>query len=908
MTTTGTYADYYDELASAASGVGSFDWQQKRALCKMLMSKYLQGSDTLVGWNFEENDGPEPFDAFTYDGRSLVLFRFDTDALDRDAEEDVNLRALTYSMLEPLRIFGEHARGFSGELSNEAVTRAIVAKFVASYPCSAVERISVVLISMAPGFSRPSLTVWVDSELSVDLHYVGLDSLWKVEPSLPPVPSLEDIDIPKQKPEVEIEIVDDSDPDSGIDDLSAPVSKQKVDSTPGSDANHEADAEPVTVEGPEFKPAPEAGVVRQPDVEPESVAEQEPGCPPTGETDESAPVGLKGAEDFRHRLILEAKNEGYGKYRLLDILKDRLCEVDKFDDISDARCPERKVKNSLCAVDAWCFDETNDVLTLFYFDYHDTTVPGSFGKTDAERMLSKVRNFFRYSADGSLDEEVLDWNTEEGALAFTIADRFADATEELPAYSRVEFWLLTTERKTKNLALPDGTVAGIDYRVTVIDYNDFYEFDKSTCELEINFNRTEFGGRPLRMLPAVTDRTTGYSAYVGVIPGKTLANLYKEYGQRILSSNVRAFLNTTIKVNKGIQQTIKKEPKRFFAFNNGICVVCSGIKTELRNGVTLMNEATDFQIVNGGQTTASLHYAAMQKNFPLDDVQVPMKLTVIPMEVINCGRQEFVLDIAKYANSQTAVTQSDLGSNTNFQVRFQKWGFSGNCTYQNKGGVCYWYYERTRGEFKIAQNREISTKKFEARFPNRFTKIELAKWLMSWEGAPHTVSLGAQKCFTAFSKEVDAKEALDPELTFCTPAFFKQAVAKGILFRAVDKLVLNADWYKRERSYKANIVTYTIALFAHTIRQKMGSDMDLDWQKIWDRQCIDDALLPLLDALAQQARANFDREDRSVHDVGEWVKKEKCWELLREQGADFGNAQETVRALCKKADPSFSLR
>ncbi len=175
-------------------------------------------------------------------------------------------------------------------------------------------------------------------------------------------------------------------------------------------------------------------------------------------------------------------------------MKDRLCEVDKFDDISDARCPDRRVKNSLCAVDAWSFDETNDVLTLFYLDYHDQLEVGSFGKADAERMLSKVRNFFRYSAEGSLDEEVLDANTEEGALAFMISDRFVSASVEFPAYSRVEFWLLTTERKTKNLSLPDGNVAGVEYRVTILDYNDFYEFDKTTGELEIDFTRTEFGG------------------------------------------------------------------------------------------------------------------------------------------------------------------------------------------------------------------------------------------------------------------------------------------------------------------------------------------------------------------------------------------------------------------------------
>ncbi len=284
-----------------------------------------------------------------------------------------------------------------------------------------------------------------------------------------------------------------------------------------------------------------------------------------------------------------------------------------------------------------------------------------------------------------------------------------------------------------------------------------------------------------------------------------------------------------------------------------------------------------------------------------------MKLTVIPMEVINCGRQEFVLDIAKYANSQTAVSESDLGSNTNFQVRFQKWGFSGNCTFQSKGGICYWYYERTRGEFKIAKSREKDSKKFEGRFPNHFTKTDLAKWLLSWEGAPYTVSLGAQKCFMAFSKVIDDKEKSDPELRFCTPAFFKQAVAKGILFKTIDNLVKEAEWYKKERSYKANIVTYTVALFAYNIHTHIGFDLDLDWNRIWERQSIDASLLPLLDQLAQQARANFDREDRTVHDVGEWVKKEKCWELLKEQKVDISPFDEIVRGLCKKLDPSFCL-
>ena len=861
------YFDYYYSFIDRAIDTSDLELDQRSYLNRMMVDKYLRvlNLDYPIGWNLGDGDSKEPFQCFTYTDGSLVLYVCDTDAIERDADE--NISSLSHEMLSPLHNFFVCSRTSSGELDiHSASTRSIVSKLIAEYPSEDLESVEVVLLSLAPEFSKPMLKISVDEGFNYILRTVGIRDLWEINSELPtPVIASEE--------------------NSEQSDISSPQKEQAAveNQTPTIDS-------PLP-ETPNFAPLPYQEA--------------------NGDINEADTTSLKGAEDYRYKLIAEAKNEGYGKNNLFTILADRLCDVDKFEVITEAHCPERRVGMYRVGVDGWSFDETNDVLTLFYLDYSDSDQPETFGKSDAERILNKLKNFFKFSGNGTLDEDILDINTDEATLAFWIADRInarSGNDDGIPAFSRINFWILTTRKKTKNLALPDGDIEGFDYRVTVLDYNDFYDFEKSTAELQVDFMRDEFGGKPLRMLPAVNDRTTGYSAYVGLIPGETLANLYKEYGQRILASNVRAFLNTTIKVNKGIQQTIKNDPERFFAFNNGICVVCSAIEKDLKDGVTLLTGATDFQIVNGGQTTASLHYAAVTKNLPLGEVRVPMKLTVIPVQEQSYERQKFVLEIAKYANSQTAVTVSDLGSNTEFQVRFQSWGLSGNCSYQNKGCVCYWYYERTRGEYKVVLRNHSSKKKFEESHPNKFTKIDLAKWLLAWETSPHTVSLGAQKCFTAFSKILDEKEKQDPKLTFCTANFFKQAVAKGILFRTIDRLVLSAEWYKKERSYKANIVAYAMSLFAKGIKDNFGEEYDFDWLSVWDKQAIDQEILPLLDRLAQYARFTFDREDRDVHDVGEWVKKENCWKMASAEPVDFGEHLENVRKLTVVRTPSFYMK
>ena len=71
---------------------------------------------------------------------------------------------------------------------------------------------------------------------------------------------------------------------------------------------------------------------------------------------------------------------------------------------------------------------------------------------------------------------------------------------------------------------------------------------------------------------------SNYDAYLGIVPGKFLGEIYYDYGSRLLQGNVRAFLSFRGNVNKGIRSTIMKQPENFFTYNNGIAIVARSVR------------------------------------------------------------------------------------------------------------------------------------------------------------------------------------------------------------------------------------------------------------------------------------------------------------------------------------------
>ena len=141
-----------------------------------------------------------------------------------------------------------------------------------------------------------------------------------------------------------------------------------------------------------------------------------------------------------------------------------------------------------------------------------------------------------------------------------------------------------------------------------------------------------------------------------MIPAEVIAQIYDRFGSRLLEGNVRSFLSTKVKVNKGIRNTIINEPEMFFAYNNGISATATDAefrKTE--HGLQLIS-ANDLQIVNGGQTTASLLMAKIKDKADLANVYVQMKLSVVSPTTAD----SVIPLIARYANSQNQISDADF--------------------------------------------------------------------------------------------------------------------------------------------------------------------------------------------------------------------------------------------------------
>ena len=638
------------------------------------------------------------------------------------------------------------------------------------------------------------------------------------------------------------------------------------------------------------------------------------------QNDENSDSEPANADSYRLELISRARQAvGLTSFNLFESLIQLLTEVGQYDEISEAHCTERIYSNRPFSVDGFCIDELNNAWTLFLLDPEED---GNFSKIDIEKCSKRVMNFINLSCSGLL-YDILDTSTEEGSLSYGIYSKAR--TREI---SRFEIVILTMRKKAFKNNPEDTVCSEIPCRIKILDYEDLFQMSESLTnqQIYIDFTDRQFGSAPIPLISAINRPDIGYQAYVGKIRADVLAAIYDEFGQKVLSSNVRAFLLTQGKVNKGIQKTIKDEPDNFFAFNNGICVVASSLNQEDRYGITLMNGAKDFQIVNGGQTTASLHYAK-QKNVPIDSIFVPIKLSVVPEDNSEFDREVFVQKISAYANSQNKVSDSDLGTNTQFQILFQKMAERAMFV-SHDGTVCKWFYERARGTYRIEKIRTKAGSSgkniaFTRRYPEKFDKLDLAKWLKAWSNEPYIANLGGQKCFIDFSKDLLKKQENDG-LDFCSVDFFKYAVGKGILFRHIDLLVMNSAWYQQERSYKINIVGYTMGLLRQTIT-KMFPGYELDFLRLWKEQRVpsindkmkvfdplseDSAktLDPIIDLLARYTRSIFDHPDRPVSDVGEWVKKQDCWKMMIENIPSLESYREDLRTLCCSIPEAYQIK
>jgi len=509
-------------------------------------------------------------------------------------------------------------------------------------------------------------------------------------------------------------------------------------------------------------------------------------------------------------------------------------------------------------------DECGD-LYLAVCDYRQDSDLTSIISRDVEKAVNGVERFFQLA----LSTEFIQ-GLEEASPAFQLAILIQQHGSRIRRLRVVVF--TNAHLRVKKSVFETKSLANVSLHTNVLDLERYAKISSTGSEpVEIDF-ADDFDG-VIECLPASTG-TNNYQSYLFAISGAVLAKIFATYGNRLLEQNVRTYLQARTGVNKGILKTIAEEPGMFFAYNNGLTATASSVDTHrLESGALAISQIKDFQIVNGGQTTASLLYARDGQGRDLTHVYVQVKLSVVDEK-----RLEVVVPrISEFANTQNKVSLADLASNSPVQIRIER--LSKEISVPQLAGALHsskWFYERARGQYKnlFAYKSTSERNKLQLTYPKTqlLTKTDVAKYELSFDGRPHHVSEGAQKCFTRFTNTVLARLN---DASRVSETWYRRTVAKALLFIRLDGAVLKSDWYQNDRGYKAQIVTYTVAACSQGFRD---SGMQIDLDRIWREQSVPEGLLGWMLAEAWRVAEVLKAPPDNVRNVSEFAKREFCWE------------------------------
>lgn len=496
-------------------------------------------------------------------------------------------------------------------------------------------------------------------------------------------------------------------------------------------------------------------------------------------------------------------------------------------------------RGRIMAFDAYAYDDADAALVLIASDFsNEREQTSALTNSRIAELCTRMRNFLDESVNGSISDYC-----DDSDEAIDIAKEFKKCIGKgliNTEIMRFKFYILsdsTLSKQVKSVAQEDFLERPVELNVWTIER--FFQTVASNSSEIIEFDTSEFGCNGIQCLKADLGNADSYDSYLGIVPGEFLANVYLKYGSKLLQGNIRAFLSVRGNVNKGIRRTIIEQPHKFFTYNNGIAIVARSVL--FSDDGTKIIHFKDPQIINGGQTTASLANAVIRKEAKngMKNIFVPMKLTVLNVENDMSEEEidnynDITKTISQCANSQNAVSSADFFSNHPFHVMMEKLSDKvlappviGN-PLQTK-----WFYERSRGKWEQEQMKltPAQRKKYCEMHPKSqvIKKEKLAKCLNTLAMNPHQVCQSSAINFSRFAEHIEkiyseSRDSINEE-------YFKKAVCAVIIFDKLDILVNKSSWYPKGGN-KAQIVPYAIAKLVSLLPK----GKDLDWKTIWQKQ------------------------------------------------------------------------
>ena len=550
---------------------------------------------------------------------------------------------------------------------------------------------------------------------------------------------------------------------------------------------------------------------------------------------------------------------------------------------------EDKISGKNYEVSGCAWDEERKRLTFIGCEFFNTEEIQTVTKDFYSRKFKALINFMKLATDDKnplyAQMTVTDPASEIAKIVF---DHRADAQS-------IEFLLITNGQIPKTLSKADAkiTMEGMDeakYSFKIFDITRIYQIKTSESsfeDLEIDFCDKTIDNKGLKCLPAICENCADYKSYLAIMPAETLAKIYDDFGQKLLEQNVRTFLQLKPKTNKGMLITIDEAPERFFAYNNGLTCTAADPAFESDGEVLYLKSAKGFQIVNGGQTT-NVIYTAWKNKKDLSNVSVQMKLSVVEDRE---KYSDFVEKVARYANTQNPVKESDFFSNSEFHKKFKEisqmlWAPALN----GKQNKTKWYYERTRGQYlaEYSGKGERAKNEFLAIHPKEqmIDKIVLAKTEVIFSGAPY-IANKQQKAFAYFADSIEKK--LEKNNASINENFFKESIAKVILAKKTDSIIAKSDWYQANKSVKSEFKAYALGLLNEYVKKR---NKFLDYVQVWNAQAVPESFVKVIEKAIEIVRAHMLQNYPDLADWREKFKLKYIWEEI--SGLDLDLSEEEI--------------
>ncbi len=600
---------------------------------------------------------------------------------------------------------------------------------------------------------------------------------------------------------------------------------------------------------------------------------------------------------FQQEIIAlqESDDEGGSREQLFTrIAIDMLADAGETENTTIAYDEKDLGKRGQHKINGYAVSDNYETVDLFISIYKTGETIVIVPKSEIDKAASLITNFFRKATYNDYACDI-----DESRPIFDFANQLATYDELKGNLIRVNAFILTNGEYKGGIP-PNGEINGIQIFYHVFDINKLYQLSEdSRLPIEIDFD--DFGGEKfvIPCMPA-SNSNGDYKAYLAIMSGKCLYKLYEQYGARLLEQNVRSFLQFAGKINKGIRDTIKTEPHMFFAFNNGIAATADRIELDDNNHI---RKIRNLQIVNGGQTTASIYTTAKKDKTDISDIYVQVKFSVIdnPEQY-----SDIVSRISRYSNTQNKVNDADFSANNPALIAIEKLSryvlspITPSCNIQT-----YWFFERARGQYKTLRSREAFTKAqraaFDKKYPKEqvFTKVELAKYINAYQEVvggynkiiigPNAVVRGNEKNYAKFINNNL------PDEKKINNVYFEDAIAKAIIFKTAEK-----RYGTRKNDYcigelRQVAVPYTISLISYLTGNK------LDLYKIWKNQSLSDALSDFIYDMMKQVNA-FIMDSSPISHYIEWAKKDECWNLAKQHEWNF-NIDEIKSDLIDEINP-----